>query len=207
MVIKNQGKRNVVEIENELLSKDDIYKILINALIEKLPLPPADWCRSKLDEEIRKATREYEPNAFVRQKDVLETSLFYLVDYALRMPERVNLNESNVRVKQMCEELAFEIEKITLEPEKVVEKHGKLKSWLSAILSVQTCLIYCEETDRYNAEQDEAKCLNRLAQAKRKSLPIKRKSEDKWQSDLAKSVFQKVVGTTNKDLSDQPSLF
>ena len=196
-----------MEIENELLSKDDIYKILINALIEKLPLPPADWCRSKLDEEIRKATREYEPNALVRQKDALETSLFYLVDYALRMPERVNLTESNNRVKQMCEELAFEIEKITFEPEVIIEKHGKLKSWLSAILSVQTCLIYCEETDRYNAEQDEIKSLNRLNQAKKKSLPTKRKNEDKRRSDLAKSVFQKTVGKSNKDLSDQPSLF
>lgn len=196
-----------MELGNKLLSKDEIYKILINALIEKFPLPPADWCRSKLDEEIRQATREYEPNAFVRQQDALETSLFYLVDYALRMPERVNLNESNVRVKQMCEELAFEIEKITFEPEKIVEKRGKLKSWLSAILSVQTCFIYCEETDRHNAEQDEIKRLNRLNQARSKLLPVKRKNEDKWQSDLAKSVFQKVVGTTNKDLSDQPSLF
>lgn len=195
-----------MELGNELLSKDEIYKILINALIEKFPLPPADWWRSKLDEEIHQATREYEPNAFVRQQDALETSLFYLVDYALRMPERVNLNESNVRVKQMCEELAFEIEKITFEPEKIIEKRGKLKSWLSAILSVQTCLIYCEETDRYNAEQDEIKRLNRLNQAK-KSLSVKRKYEDKRQSDLAKSIYQKVVGTTNEDLSDQPSLF
>ena len=196
-----------MEIENELLSKDDIYKILINALIEKLPLPPADWCRSKLDEEIRKATREYEPNAFVRQKDALETSLFYLVDYAQRMPERVDLTESNSRVKQMCEELAAEIEKITLEPDLIISERGKLKSWLSAILSVQTCFIYCEETDRHNAEQDEIKRLNRLNQAKSKSLPTKRKNEDKWQSDLAKSVFQKVVGKSNEDLSDQPSLF
>lgn len=196
-----------MELENKLLSKDDIYRILINSLIEKCPIPLADWCRSKLDEEIRKATREYEPNAFLRQKDALETSLFYLVDYALRMPERVNLTESNSRIKQMCEELAAEIEKITLEPDLIISERGKLKSWLSAILSVQTCLIYCEETDRHNAEQDEIKRLNRLAQAKRKSLPNERKSEDKRQSDLAESVFQKVVGTPNKDLSDQPSLF
>ena len=109
--------------------------------------------------------------------------------------------------KQMCEELVFEIEKITFEPEKVVVKHGKLKSWLSAILSVQICLIYCEETDRHNAEQDEIKCLNRLNQAKKKSLPTKQKNDDNWQSDLAKSVFQKAVGKSNEDLSDQPSLF
>ena len=55
------------------------------------------------------ATREFESNPFLRQKDALETSLCYLVDYALRMPERVNLTETNIRVKQMCEELAFEL--------------------------------------------------------------------------------------------------
>lgn len=196
-----------MEVRNKLLSKDEIYEILINALIEKFPLPPADWCRSKLDEEIRKATREYEPNAFVRQKDALETSPFYLVDYALRMPERVNLTESNNRVKQMCEELAFEIEKITLEPEKVVEKHGKLKSWLSAILSVQTCLIYCEESDRHNAEQDEAKRLNRLAQSNSKLSSTQKKSKEKWQSDLAKTIFQKANDKMVEKSSEQPSLF
>ena len=196
-----------MEIGNKILSRDDIYKILINTLIEKLPLPPADWCCSKLNEEIRKATREYEPNAFVRQQDALETSIFYLVDYALRMPERVNLTASNSRVKQLCEELAFEIEKITFEPEKVVEKHGKLKSWLSAILSVQTCLIYCEETDRYNAEQDEAKRLNRLAQSNSKSPSIQKKSKEKWQSDLAKTIFQKANDKMVEKPSEQPSLF
>ena len=197
-----------MEVGNKLLSKDEIYKILINALIERLPIPPTDWCRSKLDEEIRKASRgEYEPDAFVRQQDALETSLFYLVDYALRMPERVNLTESNNRVKQMCEELASETRKITFEPEKVVEKHGKLKSWLSAILSVQTCLIYCEETDRYNAEQDEAKRLNRLAQSNSKSPSTQKKSKEKWQSDLAKTIFQKANDKMVEKPSEQPSLF
>lgn len=196
-----------MEIGNKILSRDDIYKILINALIEKLPLPSADWCRSKLDEEIRKATREYEPSAFLRQQDALETSLFYLVDYALRMPERVNLTESNNRVKQMCEELAFEIEKITLEPEAIVVKHGKLKSWLSAILSVQTCLIYCEETDRHNAEQDKAKRLNRLVLSDSKSSLTQKKSKEKWQSDLAKTIFQKANDKMVEKSSEQPSLF
>lgn len=195
-----------MELENRFLPQDEIYKILIAALIEKTPLPPDDWCASKLDEEIRKATREIEPNPFLRQKDALETSLCYLVDYALRMPERVNLTDTNNRVKEMCEELAFEIVSITSKPELIIEKRGKLKSWLSAILSVQTCLIYCEETDRYNAEQDEVKRLSRLAQAKKKSLPIERKLEEKWQSDLAKSIFQKASKTDEKS-SEQPSLF
>ncbi len=195
-----------MELENKILSKDEIYEILITALIEKTPLPPDDWCASKLDEEIRIATREIEPNPFLRQKDALETSLCYLVDYALRMPERLNLTETNNRVKEMCEELAFKIVKITSEPESVIEKHGKLKSWLSAILSVQTCLIYCGETDRYNAEQDEAKRLSRLAQAKKKSLPIKPKSKEKWKSDLAKSIFQKASKSDEKS-TEQPSLF
>ena len=189
-----------MKVENKLLSQDEIYKILINALFEKFPIPPADWCRSKLDEEIRKATRgEYEPNAFVRQQDALETSLFYLVDYALRMPERINLTESNNRVKQMCEELAIEIKKITLEPELVVEKHGKLKSWLCAILSVQTCLIYCEGTDRHNAEQDEIKRLNRINQAKSKSLPVKRKTKTDgspiWRNPFFKKLLTQQIKT------------
>ncbi len=196
-----------MELENRFLPQDEIYKILIAALIEKKTLPPDDWCVSKFDEEVLKATREFEPNPFLRQKDALETSLCYLVDYALRMPERVNLTETNIRVKEMCVELAFEIEKITSEPESVVEKRGKLKSWLKAILAVQTCLIYCEETDRYNAEQDEANRLNRLAQAKKKSPPVKRKSEEKWQSDLAKTIFQKAGRVKSENPSEQPSLF
>ncbi len=196
-----------MELENRLLPQDEIYKILIAALIEKMPLPPDDWCVSKFDEEVFKATREFEPNPFLRQKDALKICLCYLVDYALRMPERVNLTETNNRVKEMCEELAFEIVKITSEPESVIEKRGKLKSWLKAILAVQTCLIYCEETDRYNAEQDEAKRLNRLAQANKKSPPIKRKSEEKWQSDLAKTIFQKAGGIKSESPSEQPGLF
>lgn len=138
----------MAEAANKILTRNEIYKILTTALIGKLPLPPADWCASLLDEEVWKVTKEFEPNAFLRQKDSLETSLFYLVDYARRMTEQVNLTETNGRVKQMCEELAFEIEKITLETETIINKHGKLKSWLKAILAVQTCLIYREENKR-----------------------------------------------------------
>ncbi|MGI8542648.1 MAG: hypothetical protein ACR2MD_04130, partial [Aridibacter sp.] len=158
-------------------------------------------------EELLRATRVYEPNALVRQKDALETSLFYLVDYARRMPERVNLTESNSRVKKMCEDLSEEIVKITLDPESVIQKHGKLKSWLYAILSVGTCIIYCEETDRHNAEQDEAKRQRRIAESKSKPIRKTRKAEDKWQSQLAGNIFQKASDTTKKDSSDQPSLF
>ncbi len=197
----------MAEIGNKILLRDDIYKILINALIEKLPLPPADWCRSKLDEEVRRATREYEPSAFLRQKDALETCLSYLVDYALRMPQWIDLTESNARVKQMCEELAFEIQQITLETEAIIKKHGKLKSWLKAVLAVQTCLIYREETERRIAEQDEAKRLTRLAEAKKKSLPTEQKGKDKRQSDLAKAVYRKAGGKANENQSEQPTLF
>ena len=90
------------------------------------------------------------------------------------------------------------MKRLRLKPEAIVEKHGKLKSWLSAILSVQTCLIYCEETDRHNAEQDEIKRLNRLNQAKKKSLPTKRKSKDKWESDLAEFIFKKLSAQQTK---------
>lgn len=189
------------------LSQDEIYKILITALIQKLPLPPDGWCASQLDEELLRATREYEPNALIRQKNVLDTSLCYLVDYARRMPERVNLTESNNRVKKMCEDLSGEIVKITLDPESIIQKHGKLKSWHYAILSVGTCIIYCEETDRHNAEQDEAKRQRRIAESKSKPIRKTRKAEDKLQSTLAKTIFQKAVETINNDSSEQPSLF
>ena len=196
-----------MESENKIFSQDEIYKILIQALIEKLPHPPAGWCASKLDEEVLKATREYEPNAYLRQKDALCTSLFYLVDYAMRMPEWINLSESNGRVKEMCERLAAEIEKITLEPETIINQHGKLKSWLKAILAVNTCLIYREETERNIAEQDEAKRLRRAAPPKKKSLRDEQKSEEKWQSALAKNIFLKASRDGREKPSEQPSLF
>lgn len=194
-------------MDTKILSQDEIYQILITALIQKTPPPPEGWCASQLDEELFRATREYEPDSLIRQKDALETSLFYLVDYAQRMPERVNLTESNNRVKEMCQDLASEIEKITLEPESVINKHGKLKVLLIAILSVRTCLIYCQETDRHIAEQEKAKRLQQIARQKKKSPPKRQKSKDKWQSDLAKIIFQKTVSQANDDSSGQPSLF
>lgn len=198
---------NQVETEIRIFPKNEIYKKLITALKEKRPLPPEGWCASQLDEEVWKATREYEPDAFLRQKDALETSLFYLVDFALRMPERVNLTETNERVKEMCEELAAEIETITSAPDEIISKHGKLKTWLKAILSVQTCLIYTEETERYIAQEDEAKRLRRAAQNKNNLSTASKPHQEKWQSALAKNIFQKAQGKLPEKASDQPTLF
>jgi hypothetical protein len=78
----------------------------------------------------------------------LQTCLFYLIDFARRITDRINTTETNDRVKLLCRELSEEIEKITQQPAEVIEKHGKLKVWLKAILAVQTCLIYREETAR-----------------------------------------------------------
>lgn len=197
----------MLQTPEKILAADEIYLLLVGALIEKRPLPPAGWCASKLDEEIRRATGEYEPDAYLRQKDALDTSLFYLIDFALRMPERVNLTENNSRVKEMCEDLAAEIEKITFEPNKVISKHGKLKVWLKAILAVQSCIIYTEETTRHIAQEDAAKRLCRIAQAKTNKLPAQKHNPNKWQSALAKTIFQKANAKTLDESSAQPSLF
>lgn len=196
-------------MENRILTRDEIYQTLARALKEKRPAPPKSWYASQLDEELWKATREYEPDACLRQQDALQTSLFYLIDYANRMPERVNLSESNKRVRKMCEELADEIEEITHQPGEIINKHGKLKAWLKAILSVQTCLIYREETERHIAEEDAAKRQRHAIQTKNYSQPSATSKADsgKWQSDLAKSIFQKASAKTPPQSSEQPSLF
>lgn len=198
-------------MDNKILTRGEIYQTLVVALKEKCPVPPKGWCASHLDEELWKATKEYEPDACLRQRDALETSLFYLVDYASRMPERVNLTGSNERVSRMCEELADEIEKITHQPGEIINERGKLKAWLKAILSVHTCLIYREETERFIAEEDAAKRLRRaVAQAKNYSQPmIKKPKADsgRWQSDLAKNIFQRATAKIQPQSSEQPSLF
>ena len=102
---------------------------------------------SNLDEEVYHAGNDFEPNLYLRHSDALATCLFYLVDFARRMPEWINLSTETARVREMCGDLADEIEQITYEPEAVIAKHGKLKAWLKAKLAVQTCLIYREETD------------------------------------------------------------
>lgn len=196
-----------METRTKILKLDEIYSILVRTMIDKIPLPPEGWCASKLDEELWRATKEYEPDAFLRQKDALETSLCYLVDYAARMPERVNLTESNRRVKQMCEELASEIDKITRSPEEIISERGKLKAWLHAILSVQTCLIYREETERYISEEKEAKRASRVAPPKSDSPPVSTTVRERWQSDLAKNIWQKANNKLPDKPSEQPTLF
>lgn len=130
-----------MQMQPKLFSRSDLYGMLAAALIKKKPLPPDDWSVVKLDEEVSSAGSEYEPNLYLRHTDALATCVFYLVDFACRMPEWINLSTENERVREMCGELADEIEQITYEPEAVIAKHGKLKSWLKAILAVQTCWI------------------------------------------------------------------
>ncbi len=194
-----------MQMQPKLFSRSALYGMLAAALIKKKPLPPDDWSVVKLDEEVSSAGSEYEPNLYLRHTDALATCVFYLVDFACRMPEWINLSTENERVREMCGEFADEIEQITYEPEAVIAKHGKLKSWLKAILAVQTCWIYREETDRAIAEKEEAKILRRTKQSvKNKSLEANSQT-DKWQSDLARSIFNKVSGRQNP--SEQPSLF
>jgi hypothetical protein len=189
----------------KLYARDELYRMLTTALIKKEPQPPNDWSVVKLDEEVYRAGKEYEPNLYLRHRNALVTSVFYLVDFAHRMPEWIDLSIENERVRKMCGELADEIEQITFEPDEVIAKHGKLKVWLKAILAVQTCLIYREETTRVIAEEEQAKRLQRTEKPNKnkESKPISQNS--KWQSDLARSIFQKVSGRENS--SEQPSLF
>lgn len=197
--------------QRRIFTRDEIYRKLVAALEHKQPLPPAGWCASQLDEELWRATREFEPDAFSRQKDALDTCISYLVDFAVRMPERVNLTERNNRAKEMCEDLALEVENITLRPDGVIKRHGKLKVWLKAILSVQTCLIYTEETDRHNAEQDALRRAARLAPPKVNQVSGAPAGDKRWQSDLAKNIFQKAFRNSSAkpaaESSEQPSLF
>lgn len=196
-----------MESENKLFARVEIYRILTEALIKKTPLPPKDWSVVKLDEEVYRAGREYEPNLHSRHKDALRSSVFYLVDFARRMPEWINLSTTNERVREMCGELADEIEQITYEPEAVIARHGKLKAWLKAKLAVQTCFIYREETERNIAEQDEAKRLRRPHQPKLDSREHSKSTAETSESSLARQIFQKVTGTAQETASEQPSLF
>lgn len=196
-----------MEPENKIYSRDEIYRILTAALIQKTPLPPAGWSVAGLDEEVFRAGKEYEPDSRLRHKDALETAVFYLVDFAVRMPERVNLRESNARVNKMCAELAEEIEKITVQPEEVILKRGKLKVWLKAILAVQTCLIYREETERFIAEEDEAKRKMRVMPQSKNSLIDSKAKTGKWESSLAEQIFRKAVGESKEQPGGQPNLF
>ena len=208
----SQKENEAEELSAGILATDEIYRKLIAALERKEPHPPADWCASQLDEEIRRAGREFEPDARLRQADALETCLFYLVDFARRMPEWIDTTETNDRVKLLCRELAEEIEKITLRPNEVIEKHGKLKVWLKAILAVQTCMIYREETARNINRQDESKREAKFQQAKNNSLAAAPVEDKERHSALAKSIFENVCGKSSVKASAespdvQPSLF
>ena len=197
--------------QRRIFTRDEVYRKLVVALTDKQPLPPAGWCASQLDEELWRATKEFEPSAYLRQQDALRTCLAYLVDFAVRMPEWINTTETNARVKKMCAELADEVEKITVKPDEIIDERGKLKSWLKAILSVQTCLIYREETERVIAEQDAARLAARIAPLKVNQISVAPAEDKKWQSDLAKNIFQKAVGIfpakPAEQSSEQPSLF
>ncbi len=201
------------EHNRRIFTRDEIYQKLIAALEHKEPLPPAGWCASQLDEELWRAGSDYEPDAFLRQDDALSTCFAYLVDFAMRMPEWINTTETNERVRKMCGELADEIEKITFAPGEIIGERGKLKSWLKAILSVQTCLIYREETERVIAEDDARKRATRLSPPKTGKSVAASADKEKWQSDFAKSIFEKTLGKTSEKLleqsseQEQPSLF
>ena len=195
------------QADHKLYARDELYRMLAAALIKKLPLPPEDWSVVKLDEEVTSAGSDYEPDLYLRHRDALATCVFYLVDFACRMPERVNLSTETARVREMCGELADEIEQITYEPDKMIAARGKLKAWLKAILAVQTSLIYREETERVIAADAEAKRQRRIKQPLKNNPPKSRSQPDKWQSDLARSIFQKVSGKSTESSSSQPSLF
>lgn len=196
-----------MESEHKLYARDELFRMLAAALIKKKPLPPEDWSVAGHDEEVTSAGSDFQPSLFLRHSDALATCLFYLVDFARRMPEWINLSTETKRVREMCGELADEIEQITYEPEAVIAKHGKLKAWLKAKLAVQTCLIYREETERVIAEEEEARRLSRIKQPIKKQMPASNSKPDKWQSDLARSILQKVSGKSTENPSAQPSLF
>lgn len=191
----------------KLYARDEIYRMLTTALIIKKPQPPDDWSVVKLDEEVNHAGSEYEPNLFLRHRDALLTSVFYLVDFARRMPKWINLSTENERVREMCGDLSDEIEQITYEPDSVIAKHGKLKAWLKAKLAVQTCWIYREETERIIAEKEETKRLSRTKQPEKREINRSNFRQDKFQSDLARTILNKVSGKSTEKASAQPSLF
>lgn len=190
----SQKENEPEELRGGILTRDEIYRKLVAALECKEPHPPAGWCASQLDEEIWETGREFEPDAKLRQADALQTCLFYLVDFARRMPEWIDTTAGNERVKLLCRELAEEIEEITLRSAGVIENRGKLKVWLKAILAVQTCLIYREETARFINRQDEEKREAKFQQAKNNSFPGASVEDEERYSVLAKNIFEKVCG-------------
>ncbi len=199
----SQKENEAEESSAGILTTDEIYRKLIAALERNKPHPPDGWCASQLDEEIRRAGREFEPDAKLRQEDALQTCLFYLVDFVRRMPEWIDTTAGNDRVKLLCLELSEEIEKITLRPAGVIQKHGKLKAWLKAILAVQTCLIYREETARNINQQDETKRAAMFSPVKNNSLTPAVIKEEEGYSAVAKNIFENVCGKSSAKPSEK----
>ena len=99
-----------------------------------------------------------------------------------------------------------------MRPAGVIEKHGKLKVWLKAILAVQTCLIYREETARFINQQDEAKRAAMFSPVKNNLVDDAPPKEEEGYSALAENIFEKVCGKSSvkpseKSPETQPSLF
>lgn len=189
-----------------ILSRDEIYQTLIHAITEKRPLPPADWDLVKLEEEIRTATAQYDPNPLSRQQDALLTAVYYLVDFAVRMPEWIETTAKNERVEKTCRELAEELIKITEHPDEIIAERGKLKSWLKAILAVNTSLIYVEETEKAVARDREAKRL-RQAASKNDLFSASHDEPRNQQTALAKNIWSKAQSKVAGEHSEQQSLF
>jgi hypothetical protein len=158
---------------DRVLSREELFRLFLKALADKKPESFTGWTAAELDEEIYKATREYEPDPLLRQADALQTAVFCLTDFARRMPERVDLSENTARVREMCLDLAAEIERITLRPDEVIAERGKLKVRLKAILSIRTCLIYREETERFINERGRDEQEARLAEMRARQLKEK----------------------------------
>lgn len=185
-----------MEFENQLLNGEELDEQIWKALIEKTPLPPENWSRSKLDNEVLKSTDTFEVNPHFRQKDALETTVYYLASFAKRMPERVNLTRSNKNVAEMCVRLLSEIERITFQPEKIIAESGKLKVLLVAILAAGTCWIYRNETERFIAEQELLK-----------NVPTKKTESQRLDSNFASQLLRKVVLNRTEAPNQQGSLF
>lgn len=193
---------NEDESPKGILSKEDVYQIFANALTEKLPLPPAGWTGTDLTFELQWASsRQYEPDIFLRQRDAVQKSLYFLVDFARPMPPWINLAPSNENVREVCRRLAEAVDELTFRPQEVVLRDGTLKAALYAILEVGTCWIYAEEIERNIALRKQAK-----TGVSSKNLPVVANSRNPaTQSALAQKVLQKVIGKT--DSREQPSLF
>lgn len=206
-------------LPTEIEDRQKICQRLLDALARKTPQPPPEWNLVKLDEEILTATKEYDQDSTRRFVDAARTAIFYLTDFSRRMPAWIDVTTRNARVVEMCEELAHEIERIALQPDEVVAEHGKLKSWLKAILAVQTCLIYREETERAIASDKAAKRSGEIKPNNRKERSTQ-SIEQNQKLNIAEAIWRKAQGksanakgsttvstTTPTTTNEQPSLF